>query len=550
MQVDHRIEVVLGKLPVALLVVDATGQVRWANDECGRLVGRPAAGLGGQYLQQLVDSAYAGPLSTYLERLRNGESVELERIEVVNLFGGDTGAVLVSGRTAGAEDGSTLLGLVLERATSNRSDLDTVAPSWRRVLMSTLVEDVVGMGRARAGERPVRVQASLDDEITVQRPAAAQWLRTALTHLVDNAVRFTDRGEVEVAVRREGDHVVLIVSDTGRGIPQSDRNQVSRPFFVGSNAGEAGGAGLGLTAAFEMASLLGGALTIEATSEAGTRFRLDVPVSRLDTPAGATSAVKDNLTAGHVLLVEDNEINRTLAERQLERLGLSCTAVSSGEEALRWLEEHAAPDVVLMDHRLPGIDGLETTRRIRAREVGTGARLTIISMTASALQSDRAACAAVGMDDFLAKPVGLDTLRRMLRRWLPLAAAQPPGMTAGSDHLLSAGHCSDVLDRLSEELGSEDVVVSLVMTYLGELGVRVADLQEAAERGDLARARSVAHSLKSTSLLLGCDDLGGRCAAMMAIETPAELSQEMQSVAGLAGLARRQLRAWVEAQRV
>lgn len=130
----------------------------------------------------------------------------------------------------------------------------------------------------------------------------------------------------------------------------------------------------------------------------------------------------------HVLVVEDNAVNQLLISRQLARLGLECEIVGEASTALDLLSDpdHCF-DVVLMDWQLPGIDGLEATRRIRELERESTRRVPVIALTASALASDRLACHEAGMDDFVAKPASITALDEAINRWV----SPPDGRAAG-----------------------------------------------------------------------------------------------------------------------
>jgi CheY-like chemotaxis protein len=134
--------------------------------------------------------------------------------------------------------------------------------------------------------------------------------------------------------------------------------------------------------------------------------------------AGANVAEHVAARSERILIVEDNHVNQRLAVKQLERLGFGATTVSNGREAVE--AESATPyDVIFMDVQMPVMDGFEAAAEIRRREIRSRRHVTIIAMTANALNEDREACLAAGMDDYVSKPVSLSALRAVLERWLP-----------------------------------------------------------------------------------------------------------------------------------
>jgi two-component system, sensor histidine kinase and response regulator len=218
-----------------------------------------------------------------------------------------------------------------------------------------------------------------------------------------------------------------------------------------------------------------------------------------------------------ILIAEDNEANRLLAQKQLERLGYAARAVADGEEAVAAALAHPF-DLVLMDCNMPQLDGFGATRRIRAAEEGTARHTIIVAMTAGAMEDDRAACLDAGMDDYLCKPVMLADLTRIFGKWLegdgtdvepspaPGLAAAPPsprGPREAVDH--------QVFDRFRGEVGGDEFAGMFVQVYLRELAGRLDGLRQARADGDGETLRSVAHTLKSTSATLGAKRLAELC---------------------------------------
>lgn len=205
-----------------------------------------------------------------------------------------------------------------------------------------------------------------------------------------------------------------------------------------------------------------------------------------------------------VLIVDDNEVNRALLLRQIERLGYQGTAVPSGTEAVAAVEASQFA-LILMDCRMPGMDGTEAARRIRKAEAGTGRRLPIVAVTANAMEGDREACLAAGMDDFLTKPVMLDILQAALDRFVGGPEERPlsPAMDAGHG-------------PIRPEDGDEGPVPQLVRIYLSELPARVRDIHQAVETGNPDALAFAAHTLKSTSVLVGATGLMVLCSELEA----------------------------------
>jgi CheY-like chemotaxis protein/HPt (histidine-containing phosphotransfer) domain-containing protein len=207
-----------------------------------------------------------------------------------------------------------------------------------------------------------------------------------------------------------------------------------------------------------------------------------------------------------VLVVEDNEVNRRLAVKQLERLGYAAVAAAGGAQALEALEESPV-SLVLMDIQMPDMDGYETTRRIRALEASRGQRVPIVALTANARTSDRDEGIAAGMDDYISKPVMLETLRGVLERWAGSPSAADATTTAVD---------SGVLARLRNDIGGQEGLCELVAIYLGDLDERIETIGKSVRASDAKSLRLAAHTLKSTSLSLGATTLAAMCESLEA----------------------------------
>ena len=244
-------------------------------------------------------------------------------------------------------------------------------------------------------------------------------IRQIVRHLVDNAIKFTDRGGVrlDLSLKPEGDQnwLAITVSDTGIGIADEQKQKVLEAFAQvnSSFSRRHEGIGLGLTITQHICTLLGGRLDIQSDGSSGTRVEAIIPVISVSQAEDGPARDSASLRA---LIVEDNPVNLKVVQRMLTKAwdGIHISAVVSGEDCLaRVRDEHF--DVILMDCQMPGLDGFETTRRLRA----DGIQTPVVACTANTTDKIRDRCLDAGMNDYMAKPVKVPGLKKVLEKWLP-----------------------------------------------------------------------------------------------------------------------------------
>jgi signal transduction histidine kinase/ActR/RegA family two-component response regulator len=252
-------------------------------------------------------------------------------------------------------------------------------------------------------------------------------IRQILLNLIGNALKFTERGQVQVEARWQPLDRQLLwftcsVRDTGIGI-DSERLEMMFVAFQQADSSISrryGGTGLGLSIARTLAERMGGKLRGESREGLGSTFTLEMPLPlAIDTPAtrpGASGGIAPLEVGKRILLVEDNPVNQSVIEAMLRSLGMDVSVAHDGLQAVEQVRQQPFA-AVLMDCRLPHVDGYEATRRIRL--LPACGQLPIIALTANALQGDRERCMAAGMNDYLSKPFRRTELQRVLQRWLP-----------------------------------------------------------------------------------------------------------------------------------
>ncbi len=375
--------------------------------------------------------------------------------------------------------------------------------------LDKLLAAVAAVHGERAAARGLKFEIVVDPEVPRALRGDPLRLSQILNNLVGNAVKFTEKGTVSVDVSVAGggaDRVMLAfaISDTGIGMSP---DQVSRLFqsFVQADASISrryGGTGLGLAISRELAHLLGGDIDVSSILGEGSCFRLTVPLARGQTCARAQNDATSSsgLPAGrHVLLVEDNPLNQQVASEIMVSFGLRVSVADNGLKALEMLEQ-GGYDLVLMDVQMPGLDGLEVTRRLRARP-GMAA-LPVIAMTAHAMSGDRDRCLQAGMDDYLAKPIDPGALLAVLRLWLaeaPRPEAAVPAAAVPDLGPLDGPALAQAMDQLERCLSEGDAGARAALERLAPLTAHPAykPLAEAIDGFEFDQALEHLHDLRA-----------------------------------------------------
>jgi PAS domain S-box-containing protein len=330
--------------------------------------------------------------------------------------------------------GETLLALLndlldLSRIEAGRLDLE---------------DGVIDLGQMISGVQATFTTLATEKDVSLSLDVAPQaqgrWrgdptrVRQILYNLVSNAVKFTDRGSVEVKVWLEAPELVFEVTDTGMGIP-ADRLNALFDKFVQADASTTrrfGGSGLGLSICRQLASLMGGQVEVRSTEGVGSTFTARLPLERVDPTAeiaglrddsAVTQSTRDT-TGLRILAAEDNPMNRLVLKTLLAQMGLEIECVCDGREAIdAW--SRGTWDAILMDVQMPVMDGPTAAREIRARETETGrARTPIIALTANAMAHHQVEYLAAGMDVLVPKPLELERLLIALQTVLDKADAE------------------------------------------------------------------------------------------------------------------------------
>ena len=326
--------------------------------------------------------------------------------------------------------GESLLAIINEILAFSKLDAGKVTLEQRPFEPKQLISDMVDLFENNAAGKGIKLHLSISDMVPPTLIGDVTRLRQILINLLSNAVKFTSRGFVRLSVETEAGQenddycrLNIQVADTGIGIPAERIEDLFEPFEQADDkvSRQFGGTGLGLAICRQLVEMMGGQIWAESVLGEGTVFyvSLELPVAALDQITVRKQLADTPSDLGrehplHILLAEDDSVNQMVALHMLQKLGYRADVAANGYEVLNALDRQDY-DVILMDNRMPEMDGVEATRRIRA-DLPLEKQPYIVAMTASALEGDRERLLEAGMDDYVAKPVMLDKLVEALLR--------------------------------------------------------------------------------------------------------------------------------------
>ncbi len=401
-------------------------------------------------------------------------------------------------------------------------------------LIAYLVNSIQESAEAKGLEFRLDIDPGLPRELNGDDARINQVIMNLLT----NAVKYTHEGSVALSIRlgeRSEDSVKLSVSvkDTGIGIREEDMGRLFESFerldVIRNRTIE--GTGLGMSITTRLLNLMGSELKVESVYGRGSTFSFDLwqkiednePVGdyKVDTATDETSSYKESFNAAgaRILIVDDTRVNVTVAAGLLKKTGIGIDSAFSGREAIDLCKENEY-DVILMDQRMPGMDGTQALKGIRALENGKNKSTPVICLTADAIRGARERYISEGFSDYLTKPVAGDELERTLIKYLP---EDKVTITHGTDNEVPADDSTfaylaakgvDTGKGMAYCQNEEDIYRDVLREYAEESNTRRSLIQDAYEEKDWENYSIYVHSLKSTSKMLGADKLSELAAGL------------------------------------
>ena len=385
-----------------------------------------------------------------------------------------------------SRSGAHLLGLINDILDMSRIEAGRITLTQAPFGLIDLLRDLETMFRVRAQGKGLELRVELDPELPQQVVGDEGKLRQVFINLLGNAVKFTEEGVITLRVRARagqdesrGRAAFLLeaeIEDTGPGIPEQDLERIFDPFAQAAAGARAGGTGLGLAISQRFVEMMGGSIRVASRPGQGSCFRFDAlvhpPPEVAEAPAPPPRRIV-GLEPGQdpcrVLVVDDIPTNRALLSAMLVPLGIEVAEAGNGAEALEAFQDWS-PHAILMDMRMPVMDGYEATRRLRLTEAGR--RTPVIAVTASAFEDLRQDVMAAGVDEYLRKPFNLEDLLEVLGRSLGLRFAY------AEEPVAAAATASEGTPGLPEAEGCLSAV-------------QIRTLREALADGDMARFREL-----------------------------------------------------------
>lgn len=435
--------------------------------------------------------------------------------------------------------GSHLLAIVNDILDISRIETGRMELVCENYKLSTVLNDLTGMIVFKADEKKLVFSLDVDDDLPDDLYGDETRIRQAINNLLSNAVKFTERGGITLSVKRgelRGDTVELIVSvsDTGIGIAEEDMGKLFEKFEridLKRNSTRSG-AGLGLAITKSLVEMMGGRIGVQSIYGKGSVFTLKIPQKIVsDSPVGnfrerfkksrvSFEAYRESFRAptAHILIVDDTQMNLTVAQGLLRNTAMRIDTALGGKEALE-LTQSTAFDIIFLDQRMPEMDGIETLHRIRAQENGANHDTPVVCFTADAVAGAREHYLNEGFTDYLTKPVDASGLEKAVLAYLP--AEKVSYVRDDNTEEDTVPVYEEEVDRYAELIAigvntatglhycqnDENFYRSILQEFANSGVDKIRSLGEYYDHEDWKNYGILVHALKSSSRMIGAAEL-------------------------------------------
>ena len=431
----------------------------------------------------------------------------MEKCDLLPEQGANVAAILSSARS--------LLGIINEILDVSKLEVNKLELEERDFDLNHLVREILPSFRLKAQEKGIKLVWAIRQEVEVGLRGDPLRIQQIITNLLSNAIKFTAKGEVQLGALavQDGNRQAMLqitVADSGIGIPTDKLAYIFEDFTQvdSSIARKFGGTGLGLSITKKLVELMNGSITVDSTLGRGSLFQCTLRLGLAESgqrqmPEAGRIAARPELEALRILVAEDDSISSKYIEALLNYLNCGVTLACNGREVLEKLTV-SFYDCIIMDKNMPELDGIETTRRIRQKEAGTGRHIPIIALTASAMVGDRETLLAAGMDYFLSKPIIETELVEILK------GVKSRG--SGEQELENVNRAAATLIYrpvfLAEaSLYGEEVILEIITEFLARYSDVLERIERNIRKADFIKSQQEIHRLAGTLSIFHCGGL-------------------------------------------
>jgi PAS domain S-box-containing protein len=469
-------------------------------------------------LERRANSAKSEFLSNMSHEIRTplngiiGMADILKRSKLSDEQSGFVGTILHSG--------NLLLDLINDILDVSKIESGKLELEYIQSNLPDLLQEIIVPHQFKCSSKGVEFKAEIpqsDFDSMIDQSKVAQ----VINNLLSNAVKFTEKGRVlfsvSMALKSEAQSLFTFrVEDTGIGISNENQHKLFTSFTQAENSisRKYGGTGLGLSIVKKLVEFMGGSISLESTEGVGTAITINLLVKNVDrkNSAGVRDSIEasfnslDAQLSGRILVAEDNVINQNIITRMVLDLGCVPVLANNGLEALERLKEQTF-DLIIMDCRMPEMDGYEASRAIRSGAVQSS--ITIVALTANASSDDRKLCIEAGMNDFLTKPITREKLFLTLKRFLTSSKVEPSPKYESDSELVDHAIINELrsLNTLKDP-NFFDEQRQIFITYSKEIFEK---LDKAVEDDDRFQLSELAHSLKGSTASFGAIGISKLC---------------------------------------
>lgn len=375
-----------------------------------------------------------------------------------------------------------------------------------------LVEETIKAHSPAAANKELELNYQFASTIPENLIGDPNRLKQIFNNLINNAIKFTEKGEIlfsakVIDITNEQVEVKFSVEDTGIGMSKADMKNIFKSFsqIDCSISKKFGGTGLGLVISKQLVDMLGGRIWVESEEGKGSNFSFSIKFNKPN--AISKHSVDDKINIENkkeieVLLVEDNKINQTVMNKMLKEKNVSVDTANNGYEAIELYEKNYY-DVILMDIHMPEMDGIEVTRRIRENERNEGRHTPIIAVTAYALEGDKERFLAMGMDEYICKPIKMEQLFNIINKVLDDKQEKNQYDFMNNIKLGEDGNII-ILDDKRTNFQESDIPI------FNQIYEKIRELKNVIAKNDFEGIEAIAHDIKKLSDQINAEELKGK----------------------------------------